>query len=82
MEAWTDYPIEQLGDENYKIAPIREVEVLSYVRNKYCWVRVVGTDVVVNFKCGYIYVEPGRCGEVHMAETSEYNHLPFDIDEE
>lgn len=82
MKAWTDYPIPELGDEGNKVAPIREIEVLSYDRDKYCWVKVVGTDVVTSFKCGYIYTKAGRCGEVDMVKTSEYNHLPFDIDEE
>lgn len=81
IKAWTDYPIGQLGDEPGKIAPIREIEVLSYDRNKYCWVRISGTDILDNFKAGYIYEEAGRCGEVKMMSTEKYSNLPYGIED-
>lgn len=80
MIAWTDYPILELGDEGGKIAPIRVIEVLSYDRNKYCWIRVLGTDVLENIKAGYIYKEEGRCGEVECVDVSCYDDLPFGIE--
>ena len=53
MRAYTDYPFVELGDEPYKPAPIREVEILSYDGDKYCKILVegVGTEV----KSGYLY---------------------------
>lgn len=79
MKAWTDYPIAQLGDEPFKTAPIREIEVLSYDRDKYCWIRLAESGVLENIKAGYIYEMPGRCGEVRAVPTSRYAHLPTGI---
>jgi hypothetical protein len=62
MKAWTDYPILELGDESGKRAPIRQVEVLSYDGNKYCKIIVEG--IYEEIKSGYLYQQPGRCGEV------------------
>lgn len=77
MKAWTDYPIEQLGDEPYKKAPIREIEVLSYDRNKYCYIKVGG--VIDNIKAGYIYNKAGRCGEVKAVKLQKLEKLPVSI---
>lgn len=46
MRAWTDYPFTVLGDEPYKKAPIREIEVISYDGNKYCKIIVSGVDEI------------------------------------
>ena len=62
MKAWTDYPFVELGDIAGQKAPIREVVVLDYDGNKYCTVIVEGIESSV--KSGYLYVVPGRCGEV------------------
>ena len=62
MRAWTDYPIEELGDAPGKEAPIRECEVLGWDGDKYATVIVSG--VRTSFKAGYIYTKPGRCGSV------------------
>lgn len=59
---WTDYPIQQLGDIPYQEAPIREVKILEYDRNKYVTVLVEGYEIEI--KAGYIYLEPGRNGKV------------------
>jgi hypothetical protein len=61
MKAYTDYPITALGDEPYKLAPVREVEVLSYDGDKYCRILVGGVKDTV--KQGYLYQTAGRCGE-------------------
>lgn len=76
FEAWTDYPIEELGDESGKKAPIRKIEVLSYDMNKYCCIRVKGTEVIEYIKRGYIYSKEGRCGSVPTVHNKKYNGLP------
>lgn len=61
MRAWTDYPIEELGDAPGKEAPIRECEVLGWDGDKYATVMIGG--VRTSFKVGYLYTVPGRCGD-------------------
>lgn len=61
MKCWTDYPIEELGDEAGKEAPIRECTLLRFDGNKYADVLVEG--VKANFKAGYLYPKPQRCGD-------------------
>lgn len=58
MKAWTDYPFTFLGDEPFKPAPIREIDVISYDGNKYCQIVVEGHAAEI--KAGYIYENPGR----------------------
>ena len=62
MKAWTDYPIEELGDIAGKPAPVRECNVLSWDGDKYCDVEVAG--IRAQFKAAYIYQREGRYGEV------------------
>lgn len=62
MKAWTDYPFTRLGDEPFKEAPVREVEVLTYDGDKYCTVMIEGDRFDV--KRGYLYQSPGCFGEV------------------
>jgi hypothetical protein len=69
MKAFTDYPFEFLGDEPRQLAPIREVTVLSYDGDKYAEIEVDGHRTSV--KAGYLYVTPGRLGEVEAIITSE-----------
>lgn len=61
MKAYTDYPIEELGDTPGQLSPIRECTVYSYDGNKYCSVEVEG--VRKQIKAGYIYQAPGRVSE-------------------
>lgn len=68
MKAYTDYPILELGDLAYEIAPIRECEVLSYDGDKYC--RVVVGGIETEIKRGYLYIEAGRCGQVKNIDVS------------
>jgi hypothetical protein len=77
MKAWTDYPLVELGDTPNEEAPIRECEVLAYDGDKYCDVRVDG--VVVNFKAGYLYTNPGRLGAVPTVAISLLYRLPRQI---
>lgn len=74
MKAWTDYPFTALGDTSGQIAPIREIEVLSYDRDKYCRVRVEGHEDEI--KAGYIYQKPGRVCEVPPVRIADLLTLP------
>lgn len=80
MKAWTDYPIEELGDAPNRQAPIRECTVLTYDRNKYCWAQVTACgsalQVEVLVKAGYLYQQPGRCGEVPAVPLEHLLALP------
>lgn len=69
MIAFTDYPIVELGDSPGKFSEVREVEVLSFDGNKYCYVDVGGVQKEI--KAGYLYKSPGRCGEVPCIKVSE-----------
>lgn len=74
MKAWTDYPFRELGDTPLKEAPVREVEVLSYDGDKYCKILVGGVQSEV--KWGYLYVAPGRYGEVATVSIDDIHRLP------
>jgi len=73
MKLYTDYPITELGDEEFKEAPIRECELLSYDDNKYCYIKV--GDIETEVKRGYIYTQRGRCGEVDCISNTEIRAL-------
>lgn len=64
ITAWTDYPFIELGDEPYKKAPIRRVNVISFDGNKYAKVSFADCGDFLEVKAGYLYREPGRCGQV------------------
>ena len=74
MKAFTDYPIEQLGDVVGQYAPIREVEVVSYDKSLYC--EVVTQGVTEYIKAGYIFTEPGRVGNVPCVLRKDLECLP------
>jgi hypothetical protein len=78
MSAWTDYPILHMGDIAGKEAPVREVEPLYFDRNKYVIVRVVETGKLVEFKGGYLYTKPGRCGDVPQYPVGRLPKYPKD----
>lgn len=63
ITCWTDYPFKELGDIPYQKAPIRRVRVLSYDMNKYATIQLPDGQVS-SVKWGYLYSQPGRCGEV------------------
>ena len=50
---YTDYPFIALGDKPNKIAPIRELKLLSYDGDKYCKIEIGGKTFEI--KAGYIY---------------------------
>jgi len=62
LDAWTDYPIEQLGDRAGYDAPIRPCKVISYDGDKYLTIEVMG--VTQSLKGCYVYQKKGRCGQV------------------
>ncbi len=56
MRAWTDYPLIETGT-----APVREVEILAYDQNKYCYISVPSLDDRRFYvKQGYLYSRPYR----------------------
>lgn len=57
LYAWTDYPLRELGDMPFLLAPIRRCIVLDY-DGKYCTVKVGGVYTTV--KAGYIYKRKRR----------------------
>ena len=81
MKVWTDYPLCEEAvitgpalDKPDVEAPIREVELLGWDRNKYCLVALDGN--LYSFKLGYTYTKPGRCGEV-PSMWEQRDKLPF-----
>ncbi len=74
MRAWTDYPIVELGDTPGCEAPVRECEVLAYDGNKYCRIKI-GRHIT-EVKAGYLYTEPGRCGEALGISVEQTSQLP------
>jgi hypothetical protein len=72
-QLFTDYPITELGDEEFKEVPIRQCELLSYDDNKYCYVKVEGIGKEIK-RC-YIYSQKGRCGEVDCISVDEIKEL-------
>jgi hypothetical protein len=77
IKAYTDYPIERLGDIPYQLAPIRKIKVLSYDGDKYCMIKVDG--YYEEIKAGYIYLQPGRAGKVPSIDQSLLKLLPRSI---
>ncbi len=74
-QLFTDYPIIELGDDEFKEAPIRECELLSFDDddNKYCYVKVGGIEKEIK-RC-YIYPQKGRCGDVNCVSIKEIKEL-------
>jgi hypothetical protein len=62
IEAWTDYPITELGDIPNELAPVRPCTALAWDGDKYVICLVEGVHKEI--KWGYIYIAEGRCGEV------------------
>lgn len=71
MEAFTDYPIIELGDVPNKLAPVRKCKVLSYDGDKYCEILVSG--IKTSIKSGYLYSESGRFDDVPVIDINKLN---------
>jgi len=73
MLVYTDYPMTlSTGEENDKIV---QVEVLSYDRNKYCWVK--WKDELHEIKSGYLFPDP----ELKGLSWKWLYHLPCEVGE-
>lgn len=79
FDAFTDYPITELGDIANEKAPIRKCKILTYDRDRYSDVLVFYTDsdgderaMIANFKVGYIYKNEARYDD---GETFTYDEL-------
>lgn len=82
MKFYTDYPISILGDKAGEIAPIRQIEPLTFDGDKYVSFMVVGTGVIYECKAGYIYNKPIRIEDLDLDDAkitmSEIWTLPYD----
>jgi hypothetical protein len=71
ISCWTNYPIEELGDEPYKQAPVRQVLVWQYDGNKYVTVQVKNNpEVLTSFKSGYLYSDKNLQKRVNWRKIS------------
>lgn len=71
--AYTDYPFEVLGDKLGELAPVRQCIILDYDGDKYCKIAIANRQHEV--KAGYLYKEPGRCGEVPRVPLKTLNWI-------
>jgi hypothetical protein len=74
---YTDYPFHELGDEAFKPAMIREIELVSYDGDKYVKLKVEG--ITSSTKRCYVYTKFGRCGWAPIIPAGELNKLPLTI---
>jgi hypothetical protein len=79
VTGWTDYPFVELGDEPYKEAPVRQVTVVAYGRDKYATVTFVTNNMRLQVKTGYLYSKRGRFGQVPQINVRklELSALPY-----
>jgi hypothetical protein len=84
FDAFTDYPITELGDIENERAPIRKCKILTYDRDKYADVMVFFQDedgdervVITNFKAGYIYKNKVRYDDGIQFTYDELITLPW-----
>lgn len=75
MDAWTDYPLVQLGDVRGERAPIRRCTVVGFDGDKYVTIRVEGVTESLWVKRFYVYTEPGRCGEVPAVPIGDLDRM-------
>jgi len=71
VTGWTDYPFVELGDEPNQIAPIRQVNVISYDNNKYATVSFADNSFHLEVKLGYLYSKRGRLGQVKQINPNK-----------
>ena len=84
LEAYTDYPITEIGDIEFEKAPIRKCAILTWDRNKYCDVLVYFVDEdgdfrgrVTSFKQFYLYKNESRIDNGVQFTDAELNTLPW-----
>jgi hypothetical protein len=80
FSAYTDYPFKEFGDLPNQEAPIRELLVIGYDRNKYCQVQIkdpkTNKFITTEIKAGYLYSVPGRLDEVPIISNAKLYSLP------
>jgi hypothetical protein len=84
LDAFTDYPITELGDIEFEKAPIRKCTILTWDRNKYCDVLVYFVDKdgdlrghVTSFKQFYLYKNESRIDDGVQFTDDELKTLPW-----
>ena len=84
LDAYTDYPFEELGDTDGKIAPVRKCTILTWDRNKYCDILVYFVDsdgdargYVDSIKAGYLYKNEARIDDGVTFSDDELKALPW-----
>ena len=75
ITCWTDYPFVELGDEPYKPAPIRHVNVISFDGNKYATISFDNCGDVLSVKAGYLYSQRGRYGQVRTVNFRKLERM-------
>lgn len=75
ITGWTDYPFTELGDADGKVAPVRRINVIEYDGDKYADIFVLGTGLLTSIKCGYIYSQPGRYGQVKVMDRRKLERM-------
>lgn len=78
-QAWTDYPIVQLGDTKDILPPIRKVNVLSYDGNHSCHILVDSVEIEID--SAYLYRMHGRLGQVPSLSSKDlmfYTKVKYD----
>jgi hypothetical protein len=87
IRAWTDLPFPEFGDLSPRSkrgpeyeAPLRQVEIVSWNRDKYCCIRVFDGDEVlhVNVKRWYLYHEKKRQYGENFIDALALNSLPYE----
>jgi hypothetical protein len=70
FDAYTDYPLAELGDTPGEKAPIRKCKILTWDRNKYCDILVYFVDKdgdlrghINSIKQFYLYKNEARIGK-------------------
>lgn len=75
MKAYTDHPFYFLGDTKDQLAPVREIKVLSWDRDKYCKIKVSGR--MTEIRAAFIYQHEGRIGQVPALTIEQLRELPI-----
>ena len=75
ITCWTDYPFVELGDEPFKKAPIRHVNVLSFDGDRYVKVSFENCGDVLEVKACYLYQKPGRLGLVKQVNRRKLERM-------
>ena len=76
--AYTDYPMDELGEEEFTKAPIRAVYILDYDNNKYCDIMTVEEGVRDSIKRGYLFTSIEKLkawiADGHSGDTKCISH--------